>query len=254
MTAPFDKEAWEKAYQQAGDLPPEPVDFSAPDQVKDFLQGVVDKSGAKVQVMSGKEAGAYWKQQEINLQNLILAELGDDTVVRIANDKGKVIYENIGKNKASWPGYMTLVTAYKRKGDLASVAKLMEIFPEHSQLQAELKEKLNDQEVERGYKGFDPTIGKVVEVTRGNQYDLLPGTVDFRRYVEAGRLGVDRVADALFQSMKAKGETVYAEDWDEPNHTLDNIRKEFGDDVFEEVWRKFSTKYRDHLEASQKIK
>ncbi len=242
----FDKEAWERAYKEAGDLPPEPVDFNDPNQTRDFLQKLVNEAGLKGQLMNGKEAMNFWKQQELNLENLILAELGDETVVRISDDKGRVVYEDIGANKYSWTGYMNLVIAYKRKGDLESVDKLMQIFPAHSQLEEELQEKLKEQPINRAFKGFDVVadkkLGRVSKVTRGHQYNLLPGSVDFRKFVANGSLDIDQMSDALFQAAASK-EMTYSDDWDETDRTMQNVRKEFGDEIADKVWDKFVRKY-----------
>ena len=220
----FDPKEWEKAYQRAGDLPPEetesedkPVDFTDSEQTRDFLQGVMDEAGVQGTLMNAREAQDFWKQKERNLENLIAAEMGEDTVVKMVSEDGKEHFVDIGKNKHSWEVYKNIVKGYKIKGDEASIYMLMEVFPDmQSQLRAELEEELEEVKANPRYEGYDTTFGRLKDVVRGHQFDLLPGAVDFRDYEKDGGIDQEGVANALFEKLGSRAE-IYTDDWERLN-------------------------------------
>lgn len=214
--------------------------------VKGSVQEIVTKAGLPGRAMGLGEALSSWKQQEQNLMNLISAELGNDTVVMIRGSRHTQPVD-VAENPESWKVFKNIAIAYKRKGDEKSVRKLLAIFPEHSQLQTQLIEELGKTEVNRDYKGHDPTvtIGEVIEVECGNQYDLLPGAVDFRKYVSARGLDAEALEASLFDWLTSK-EIVYAEDSMKVDRTIKNVKRQFGENVGNQVWDTVSKQYLDY--------
>lgn len=234
----FDPNAWQKAYQDA-DLPEDTK------RLKAAVEDSMAQAGIPGQVTGIEGALNMWAQQERDQMNLIHAELGDDTFVSLTGTTGKDVWDLAG-NKHSWPVYTAMAEAYRRKGDEESVDKMLSIFPEHSQLKEQVIEQIKNVRTDTEYQGYDSTqnIGKISEIKIGHQYDIRPGRIDFRDYIKDGNFDEEAAALAMLDTLKGL-DPIYAEDWEEVNHTLENIRKEYGDEGREKFWVTFEKKFRE---------
>lgn len=234
----FNPDAWKKAYDDA-DLAPELK------EVKAVVEDIAQKSGLDIKPMSIDQAVNYWKIMEEQELDLVHAELGDETFVYMKGDRQEDVSDITG-NIHSWNVFNAQAEAYKQKGDYDSLNKLLSIFGEGSYLKKEIERKLEGVKDDGGeyFKsgGFDPTPGKLLEVKRGTQYDIRPGMVDFRNYVEEGKLNTDRITKDVISKL-AGMEIVYAEDWMEFDYTLKNIRKEYGEETADTLFKQLEKKY-----------
>lgn len=233
----FDSSSWQQAYIDA-DLSPETK------QIKGITEDLLKKSGIPGQAMGLSQAVDFWDQQEKNELDLIRAELGDETFIMLKGGNYSHGWDLAG-NRHSFPVYLNTLAAYKRKGDEESVHKLLNVLPEGSVLWKKADRQVTNTQIDLNYDGYDATdnMGKLIDVKIGNRYDLQPGIVDFREYVNDGKLDIGMASTSMLLKLdwSMRG---YSEFWDELNYTLNNIRQEFGDEVREQLWEDFEKKYR----------
>jgi hypothetical protein len=123
---------------------------------------------------------------------------------------------------------------------------MLQIFPEHSQLLMQVQERLAVTPEQKEYEGYDPTVGPLIEVIHGTQYDLLPGIVDFRDFLseKGDALKVGDMVTSMIEKMKATG-TRFSDDWEAVTYTMANIEKKFGRETRQLAWSAFEAKYTD---------
>lgn len=234
----FNQDAWKKAYDDA-DLAPELK------VIKAEVEEIAQKSGLDLRPMSIDQAVNYWAEMERQELDLVHAELGDETFVHMKGDRQEDVSDITG-NIHAWRVFQSQADAYKQKGDYESLDKLLSIFDEGSYLKKEIQNRLAGIPDDGGayFKsgGYDPTPGKLLDIKRGHQYDIRPGMVDFRIYVEDNKLNADRITVDIISKL-AGMEIVYAEDWLEFGYTIDNIKKEFGDEVGDSLFKQLEKKY-----------
>lgn len=261
----FDPKAWQKAYENAG-LTPEAR------RVKGEVEKVAEESGIGGHIMSVDQALEHWKARDENRTNLVHAELGDDTWIELVGEGGREGKRRVDDvavgGERSFDLIKGVLRAYKAKGDTSSAEMVLSVFPEGSQLKKELEDYIagiteNKTYYENG--GFDPTVGKLLHVRRGDQYEIQPGIVDVRKYVRDNKIDYDALSDAMFNEIKgrerAPNNTVYVEDMEEVNYTLNNVKKMIGDqsgedagfEAREKLWELFEKEYRKFEDSNTQV-
>lgn len=235
----FDPKAWGRAYNNA-ELDPK---LKA---IQGAMEKTIGQSGQDVKTGGMEQMAEYWEMQEQQELDLIRAEMGDETFVYMRGENSE-IRKDIAEGIDSWIVFQNQLRAYKEKGDYKSLNMLLSIFGDESFLKKREEKRLEKVEDNGGKHytedhWYDPTPGKLLEVKRGHQFDLQPGIIDFRIYVENGSLDIESAINKVLSLLPPVDDISFDQN-QSIGHTFQNIRRKFGDDVALDFHQKLQERY-----------
>ena len=94
------------------------------------------------------------QRRKDNLMNLIAAEMGDESGIRLVGDRGEEFFD-LSKQPETWDLYLTYASSYKKKGDARAVSMMSssEIFSDgnNSQLREMFDERVSRTQIDPEY-------------------------------------------------------------------------------------------------------